>query len=132
MELQLVSFELAKKLKEIGFCGLVGHWYSRKGVLNISMVGDNPKVRSLSNYKNSAALAAPTLELAKQWFRCNHNIIISIFPELTAFTQIFRVKIFKIAAFGVYFNYQKIIRYKFSTYEAALEAGLLKACELIT
>jgi len=100
MKLQLVSLELAKKLKEVGFNAKVNDFYGMK---------------------------APALELAKMWFREQKNIIVTIECnyDLDCFEYILESNPKKPFAFA--YSQTKI---EFDSYEEALEAGLFKACEL--
>lgn len=61
-QLQLVTFEQAKRLKEAGFDWFVYHWYNSDGTLSNST---NPHDRN----GGRCGLSAPTVSLALKWFR---------------------------------------------------------------
>jgi len=127
MKLKLVSFNLAKKLKEIGFTGFYNttdyikvydNGYSFKDVGQLTEVKGEDEVGV--NYY----CLAPTLELAKMWFREKHNICISVDINICKeyffmFTNILTGK--NIRCSNTYYK----------TYEAALEKALLEVCNLI-
>jgi hypothetical protein len=115
MELQIVSFELAKKLKEAGFDIFGVEAYLENGELTLSLDKRGPLV------------IAPSLELAKMWFREKYNLLI----EPTHYTtEHFTYNIYKRSEIITILKLGSI-NDLVNTYEEALEAGLLKAIELI-
>ncbi len=134
MELKLVSFELAKKLKEVGFITFEKQCYSLKTFINKLDIkikeGQLVNVRyDLS--KVDSMVSAPTLELAKQWFREEHNVSIEpIRINSKADKYWFDIKM---VIRGVSHSFHSIsLNYcDFNSYEKALETGLLEACKLI-
>ena len=70
--LQLVSFEQAQKLKELGFDWNVYHWYnSDKSLSSYSIMND----RNNDAYGTSA----PFIDLALKWFRDEKGYMQSIY-----------------------------------------------------
>ena len=123
MEETLVSFEVAKLLKEKGFniwqnsfyngIELEEFDYNRDGATYF----DNPK------YDNENTIYAPTLSLAQKWLREVHNIHIQII-----FLPINNRFIFAIYKYGKE-DIESVLEYE--TYELALEAALQEALKLI-
>lgn len=141
MKLKAVSLELAKKLKELGFdieCSALYRPYCGEELyssININPIEPEP-------IHNDWA-SAPTLELAKKWFSNVHEIHVVVEPcTLEYYT--FKILIVDISKLRDYDTPPKIryrkgrdikdkdspIRY-FDTYDWALEAGLLTACNKI-
>ncbi len=117
MELQIVSFELAKKLKEIDFDEPVEMVYrnnEHKRLFSLNMLVKLKDRQSI--------IAAPTQALAQMWFREKYKIIITIMFELDAYECLIDNG-YNVGSEG--------IEKTFDIYEEALEAGLLKACEII-
>ena len=124
MKLQLCSFELSKTLKKIGFNENVFlcYWrnYNNEYILtNIALPND---YHAKHNY------SAPTLELAKMWFRKKHkiNIVSEMnYEDLKWYPNL------------CYINKEPewllpgLTPKTCSTYEIALEKGLKQACLLI-
>ena len=129
MYLKAVSKELAIKLKGLGFdLPTISYYHPRYDLYHEqASYGDafnNPE--DFMHY-NSAEWAkgyysAPTLELAKQWFREKHGIIITVSYDLGDYEIFIDVDNHS----GSEGN-DRI----YDTYEEALEVGLLEACNLI-
>ena len=138
MKLQLVSLELAKKLKEVGFNEPCNKAYRVKGD-NVSVYehtakklnGQFKKVVSTCSRTNSEfkleKFSAPTLELAKMWFREVHKM--EIHTEHSHITGKWLHMVFSIDGE----NSKQLAEFNdyLESYEQALESGLLKACKLI-
>lgn len=76
-ELQLVSFVLAKLLKEAGFDWECDYWYNSDG--HIQEEKHFPLERYIENTDNEMPYCiAPTLDLAQKWLRDEHNILLVI------------------------------------------------------
>ena len=135
----LVSFETAKLLKEKGFTDTIGiingkHYYNYKGELD----GDQLDFIKASLKKENLTLVdnypSPTLSLAQKWLREKHNIYV-----LLEETQTFSL----ITGIGFYYKIIKVdldikehlklfySEYFYSTYEEALEEGILHTLKLI-
>ena len=129
MEDTIVSFEIAKLLKEKGYTSIVGiingkHYYNYKGELD----GDQLDFIKASLRKENLTLVenypAPTLSLAQKWLREVHNLEINIQSDMLGY-YMFLV------------NRDKLLRVKvegnniFQTYELALEEGIKQALNLI-
>ncbi len=121
MELKLVSFELAKLLKEVGFDVKVLNFYDQNKEVSKSTYKD------LCNWNDEvlrdSAYSAPQLELAKQWFREKHEIIIRPIDEAHP-----KIWVFDIISKKGSFHYALT---SYESYEEALEQGLIEAIKLI-
>ena len=109
MEEVRVSFELAKKLKEVGF---------------------KQKVLRVVDYSDGEVYDKPTLSITQKWFRETYNIHIIIKPAFDDYEVGICVK--EDGTRDI--NYLKSsggLILLFKTYELGLEAGLLKACEIL-
>ena len=139
MEDTLVSFEVAKILKEKGFKDIIGiingkHYYNYKGELDGDQT-DYLKARvrkeDLTPFEN---YPAPTLSVAQKWLREVHNIYV-----LLDETQTFAVT----TGIGFYYKIIKVdtetkehlkliySEYFYKTYEEALEEGIKNGLKLI-
>lgn len=128
MEDTIVSFEIAKLLKEKGYTSIVGiingkHYYNYKGELDGDQT-DYLKARirkeDLTPFRN---YSAPTLSLAQKWLREVHNIHIQII-----FLSLNNRYVFEIYKYGED-NIESVLEY--STYELALEQGILESLKLL-
>jgi len=119
MELQRVKLEAAKQLREANFPFSYSNWVYEDGLL---VKGKTFPFSSPSDYGDKYQ-PAPTLELVKMWFRESHNIHIE--PML-----------------GGFIGSEKCDEYfcmvqdddldiGFSTYNEALEAGIVKAIKIL-
>ena len=129
MEDTIVSFEVAKLLKEKGYTDIVGvikgkHYYNYKGEVDgdqLDFIKASLKKENLTLVEN---YSAPTLSLAQKWLREVHNLEINIQSDMLGY-YMFLV------------NRDKLLRVKvegnniFQTYELALEQGILEALNLI-
>ena len=119
MKEQLVSFELAKMLKEVGF-----DWRSesRYGT-GTGILYNDPTINDLCEDGDHTFTAAPTLSLAQKWFREEKGIIVFIQHSPNGY------------GFEWFINDDEGNFHEASesleTWEDNLEAGLLKACELL-
>ncbi len=80
MEKEFVPYELAVKLKELGFDESSMGWYSTKGVFYEDFNAiDNINLNTLTNRGSFAnAILAPTWQAAFKWFRENYDMIHNI------------------------------------------------------
>ena len=136
MQLKEVSFELALKLKEVGFDYHTNMYYhvklkelksNPKGLnyykdWNLSFIKDEDKEKLFKIVPN---VSAPTLEHAKMWFLNVHDIYINVHR--------YYKKGYPLWEFHVQLSGGKDTNYNspYNTPEEALEAGLLEAYELI-
>ena len=123
---ELVSFELAKLAKEIGFrmqttpFGFVTKYY-------------HPRTGTLLTHgrtgrtKYSDLIYAPTLSLLQRWFREKHNI--DVLPTMSRNSRTYGYRIFCIEE-GKTIVYVHIYK-KHETFEEAFEAGLIEGLKLI-
>lgn len=123
MKEQLVSFELAKKLKEVGFdleCEYA--WDENNGQLETYC--DEHFCNKETDYN---MLSAPTLSHAQKWFREKKDIevVICIWIDTKYWFEILNRKDLKTDTLNESDP-------DFKTYEEALEAGLLKACAILS
>jgi len=128
MYLKTVNKELAIKLKELGFdLPTISCFHPRYGLYSsVSEYRDAFESPEDFDHYNSSHwvkgyYSAPTLELAKQWFREKHGIIITVSYDLGDY-ELF-IDVDKHSGSTGY----DII---YGSYEEALEAGLLEACNL--
>lgn len=117
MQLNLVSFEQATALKNLGFPALSADWSYRNDGELYNFVDDDGYVT-----------AAPTLELAAKWFREEKEIIFC--PTIVMFYDEVQYSINEIyngtgRCIGVCGH--KL----YNTYEQALSAGVDKAIEIL-
>lgn len=130
MELQLVSFEQAKALKELGFpqeyISSNQKIYNRKGELTTQNT-------TFWSYGHEAD--APSLELAAKWLREEKNFFMSI--EFCAIAE----ETPKYVNFLDYIKDKKVLFSNYAhndkddywdSYEEALSAGIDKAIEILT
>lgn len=145
MELKLVSFKLAKMLKEIGFDWECYARFSSCGSYIDNLLKDvvraigNSTPQKLYNAKyGEGGILAPTLELAKMWFREVHNIDVS--PICTYKSRkLYHLGIIFINADNMVdtiiikskIKEREHINMLFDSYNDALEVGLIKACEIL-
>ena len=124
MEDQIVSFEVAKLAKEKGFDELVTHWYSRKGVLNVSMWDGEPDVIVLGKHKHSLSITAPTQSLLQRWLREEHNLLVQMYTWKDHASDNNDEMMWK--------SEIKNSVFISLTYEESLEAGLLEALKTLS
>jgi hypothetical protein len=152
MKLELVDFELAKELKEVGFKIPTLHHYFEDGVIRENIIEDTygyygdeytVEFEELTNNWNDGFLmkkngdrcfgcskakgyletfSAPTLELAKMWFREVHGIHININHTCDENIWMYYIENWKR-------DYEN--ESTFNSYETALSEGLKEACKLI-
>jgi len=126
MKLKRVSLELAKHLKALGFdleCRALYRPYCGDMVyensININPIAPEPA--------HNDWVSAPTLELAKMWFREVHQILIEPTPITKKYFS------YKIYREGEKFHTCKLTgnNNHLNTYEDALEAGIMYMCEIM-
>lgn len=129
MKEDIVSFELAKLLKEIGFNWKTHTYYDDMGESTANLFKAECKDRN-TLCKSIGLISAPTLSLAQRWFREIHNIDIE--PRLS--NQKVKSYYFSIQSYDKNLLFRKELAHtnrRFSSYEKALEAGLLEACKIL-
>ena len=110
MELQLVSLEQAKKLKELGFKWGVFHgYYHEDDVIIKSVLAVNPN-------NDDDYISVPYVALALKWFRDVKGVYISIKGDVTKFGIHYEIDFL-----GMFFKSPK-----YNSYELA-ESALLDA-----
>lgn len=128
MKLQIVSFELAKKLKEIGFDVSLNEYYSSR--LDKEPTKANLKRDWNGDFKQRIPnlCTAPTQALAQMWFWKAHKLWI----EITLWDNYFVYVIKEDRGDGIYSLVdESSCGGPYKDEVKALEAGLLKACEII-
>lgn len=137
MQEQLISFETAKLAKEKGFnedvlsyynCNSKGEYYDGpfNTVFNIEQAPDNWNGRSYLT-----AVSAPTQSLLQRWLREKHQYHIQLHYDLSRGWE-WRIFILNHVITGTILNkciFNADLIY--TTYEEALEQGLLEALKLI-
>ena len=132
MKLKFANFELSKKLQDIGFNEEVKTYYDNNKELKCSYVYHKNELWIKASVPK-IFFSAPTLELAKMWFREKHGINISI-------TVNWNEGIYKDSSYRKYTCQtehkscdESIGSYigMFETYEEALEQGLLDVCRIV-
>jgi hypothetical protein len=126
MELELCDFELSVMLKEIGFDWNVNTYYFQ---VNDKKCGQNTWNHKENFNFNKNKISAPTLELAKQWFRemCDIHIVLIVNPYSED----------ELYGFKIYGNSDDGMRCIVSkeelnvSYNQALLIGLKEVCKLI-
>jgi hypothetical protein len=113
-QLQLVTFDQAKKLKSLGFSYVTSEWYDSRGKIHESYFKTNHNVDEKSSEKKTGA---PTVQLALKWFRDEKNVIGHAYYDTDDYTYYFYRQ-------GMYCNI-----YGFDSHESA-ESALLD--ELLT
>ena len=116
LKLNLVSFEQAKALKELGYPQRAITsiaWYSTNGTLNDSSI--NAPLDLLENES-----CAPTLELVKSWLMSKF-----IFINIIYSNKRFHLEILDDKSMTLYKNYN------FDLYEDALSVGINKSIEIL-
>jgi len=120
-ELQLVTFEQAKRLKQVGFdWDKVSHFYTE---LNSDIVEVNPF--TIQKYQYNETFLAPTVALALKWFRDTKGFFSRIDFDLQGFRKGFYWTCFRL----IDRNSLKTESNKYGSYESA-ESALLD--ELLT
>ena len=124
MELQLVSYEQAKALKELGFPQdlVYGMFYFE------TLEGINPipfyEVSITNEY-----IVCPTLELAAKWLREYKNIYLYINRLFS--TSIIKHKDCYCFYYSTKHYDETLYVHEFDSYEQALSAGINKAIEIL-
>lgn len=128
MKDQLISFEIAKLVKEVGFNERAPFYDERDrniGFIIYNMSGDPPN-KELNGYQYSA----PTQSLLHRWLREQHNILITVYSSAVGYTWD------RMDADGG--THRASAGYsgsneggQWDTYEAAFEAGLTEALSVL-
>jgi hypothetical protein len=130
MELKLVSFELAKLLEEAGFELYCEYSYTKFGgeVLNPNIAIEQP----LYFPKHTKA---PTLELAKKWMREKYEVFVDIHTDATSNPKFcYSIMQYNYNEGDIHWdNFIAPMQYSdlYREHEDALEAGLIKTCEIL-
>lgn len=126
MEDQLVTFETAKLAKEKAFDERITNYFQigviSKGVQEHTLLVPQ-KITSL--FPNEALWARPTQSLLQRWLRDVHNIYITVQPVI--FTGDREPSYFAPVLNNTTIN----TRWKFDSWEKALEEGLMESLKLI-
>jgi hypothetical protein len=128
MKEQLISFETAKLAKEKGFDEPCREYYNKDEEVESFryFAGDgsgwdkNSTIVANDNYKDFPILAAPTQSFLQKWLREEHNIDIES-----------RVQIGSNAKRYFYYINCTSSSKSYTTYEEALEQGLLEGLKLV-
>lgn len=120
------SFEVSKLLKEKGFDELCNRYYFFKELKEVNYYEKNSDGQYL---KEAEYCIAPTHQMAMQWLRDEHNILITVLPD----------KIHDTAAlfWNVYIVTEKEYKWIFAggginmTYEELIEEALLYALKTL-
>lgn len=130
MQLKKVSFDLAKKLDEIGFDVTTGTDCCKK-TLDDEIIHNKDRRNCAKHDRAKRYLNEPTLELAKKWFREVMKIEVEVsFDEgLLQLPYGFLVKPCDYKVEGYFVN--GFVMNGFESYDVALENGLLRACEIV-
>jgi len=127
MEETLVSFETAKKLKEIGFINGSGHYYDMTGTPEL--VSNEGAIYINGLYEGY--IEAPTQSLLQKYLREVHKImtIVDFYNNGDEWEENeFRVTVSEVEYFQ---ERDSFIMSEFPTYEGALEAGLSKSLTFV-
>ena len=131
MNEQFVTFEIALKLKELGFdeeC-LAYYWLMNKDVREFMYCGEPTRIS-----KDKTHLALPLWQQAVDWLRTKFMITINIadnaFERKYAYAISYLFSNSTIDMSGPYLNLGNAGKY-YDTYEKAREAAILKALELV-
>lgn len=131
MEEQIVSFETAKMLKEIGFNIEVATYFSHPTEYKPELGGpeiDDDKIM-LCNYNEMDDFpwhfySAPTQALTQKWFREVHKLyVVHLIHPAGIYVEIYDKKARLLNTYGKDGGYE--------TWEKALEVGLQEACKII-
>lgn len=137
MELELVNFEQAKALKELGFNYKCQGYYDLVGTLYPyeSAMHWNHN----ANTEHKSCYSAPTLELAAKWFRDERNLIITVFYDDESDSanpdDEYESRGWYYLVEEPLYQYSKLAYYSedyFDTYEEALSAGINKVIKILT
>ena len=138
MKKQFVTYEIALKLKELGFNEPCFSAYTESGnLMDIGDYSNDDKIGELEGHSHYISCTAPLYQQVTDWFREKHNIHIEI--ELTDNTMQFYYQYCIVdsknrehhdedmidQATRIY-NYNE----RFNTYEEAREQAILKVIEL--
>lgn len=117
MELKLVSKEIAIRLKKLLFYWKCDAFMASTGSFWVDMVKDRYNL-------NAGELAFPTQALVCKWFRDVHNIFVTPSYDWVGGNGY-------IVTVGVMDKSSDILDDRYTTYEEAEEAGIIKAIELL-
>lgn len=119
MEDEIISFKIAKLLKEIiDFPWNIPNWYSKKGSLNYSHTAGN-------EFHLLKGIPAPTQTCLQRWLRENYDIHIFIEPfgDPTLY--------YEWTIISNLFEKEEEDDINFASYEEALESALQEALNLV-
>lgn len=129
MQKQFCSYDIALKLKELGFMEDCLFVYNSYKVLKHIISGTNPEIDdyiSFNKYDNR--LPAPLWQQCIEWFREKHNIVIEIWYDNTqedGFPWMYEIYISNIP-------YEPVTGEYFDTYIESREQAIIKAIEILT
>ncbi len=130
MQKQFVTYEIALKLKELGFdedCINFYSFYSGIGwSLSLLGVTNEDVVEQMVCHHNIKGIKAPLYQQVTDWFREKHNIQIEILWRGDMDTFNYKIGTFQ---YGTYIFSDK--DWKFEEYYEAREQAILKVIEII-
>lgn len=145
MKDEIISFELAKKAKKIGFD--ISKTYQPDGCYAI--IDGKPELEFRSQIafsivkgllpKNTEMFIACTQSLLQKWFREKYDLFVMVETEYSFYCRIYTMTAFgspyKDVSFPLFVGSggNRLIdkRGTFETYEEALNAGLIEACKIL-
>ena len=126
MEEQIVSLEVARLLKEKGFCNGSSHYYSN---IFSEQLHKNDDGAVHINGMELDFIEAPAQSLVQKWLREEHDMFVECYHNNLLTERIHGIK------YGRYnmsiYEHSMFNMFGFDTYERALEAGIKKALKLI-
>lgn len=137
MKDQLISFDVAKLAKEKGFKEYCFAYFSISGEEKYFR---EDGMYYHSNGANGRLILRPTQSLLHKWLREEHGIYILIIPTLTSDWTFKTITIISkrdddvisgLKSVSELPPYKNVNGYDYTTYELALEAGLLEALKMI-
>ena len=119
-----VSLEVAKLLKEKGYCWPCDSFYTLKGLIQFRSIADN--------FNRLTAYSRPALYEAQKWLRLTHGI--HVYPSVYLSKDddencLYMVESYKYN--GSCWESFELNTIKYDTYEEALNAGIFEALKLI-
>ena len=141
---QYISFETAKLAKEKGFPQEPNRlripYYNYKGVFKGDVTDWLKVYLKKENTSAVESVSAPTQSLLQKWLREEHGIHIVVIPTVTSDWTFKTVRVLSkidhdvikgIKSISELPPYNNVHGYDYTTYEEALEQGLLEALKLI-
>lgn len=132
MEDTLVGFKVAKLAKEKGYKEPCVNWYNFSGLL----IKDSATKQYPSNDKRFPSYSAPTSSLLQQWFRKTQGLVVDALPfrseDSKETLQWYYIITNILTDTPIYLNADTLNASpeNFSSYEEALENGLINALKL--